>query len=51
LLQVAILWRKRLVDHVHERYYASKLAFWLTNVDARVDNVDQRIAQEYVSPV
>lgn len=47
-LQLVWYMRERLVERVHATYYRGKVAFWLNNVDGRVDNADQRITQECV---
>jgi hypothetical protein len=33
----------------HALYFHSKIAYWLNQIDRRIDNCDQRMTVEYVS--
>lgn len=41
---VALMWRRIMTDHVHRDYFAKQTAYSILQLDGRIDNTDQRIA-------
>ena len=43
-----LLWRRRIVLNIHDLYFQRPVAYYLNNLNADVDNPDQRLTQECV---